>query len=214
MFVSRPALLVSILALGLAAGGAVQAQSASAPGTGKKAPAKAAAKPAAKGTAPAKSSKTAKAKTPPPEPEVTVPDAPKEQISAAEKVFYGIYACEFSQSINVAASPKHFGYVELKMVKDDWLMKPVLSSTGAIRLEDVRGETLAVQIMSKTMLLNVKTGHRIVDDCISAKQRELMDAAKAARAAEAASAAAAASTATPTTTATAPAPLIAASQPQ
>ena len=36
-------------------------------------------------------------------------------------------------------------------------MKPVLSSTGAIRLEDVRGETLMVQIASKSMLLNVKT---------------------------------------------------------
>ena len=62
-------------------------------------------------------------------------------------------------------------------------MKPVLSSTGAIRLEDVRGETLMVQIAAKSMLLNVKTGHRIVDDCISPKQHELIEAAKAAKAA-------------------------------
>ena len=62
-------------------------------------------------------------------------------------------------------------------------MKPVLSSTGAIRLEDVRGETLMVQIASKSMLLNVKTAQRIVDDCVSPKQRELMAEAKAAKAA-------------------------------
>ena len=62
-------------------------------------------------------------------------------------------------------------------------MKPVLSSTGAIRLEDVRGETLMVQIASKSMLLNVKTAQRIVDDCVSPKQRELIAEAKAAKAA-------------------------------
>jgi len=78
-------------------------------------------------------------------------------------------------------------YVDVKDGKSDWLMKPVLSTTGAIRLEDVKGETLMVQISSKSMLLNVKTGHRIVDDCISPKQRELNEAAKAAKAASASS---------------------------
>jgi hypothetical protein len=39
-----------------------------------------------------------------------------------------------------------------------------------------------VQIATKSMLLNVKTGHRIVDDCISPKQREAIDAAKTAKA--------------------------------
>ena len=79
-------------------------------------------------------------------------------------------------------------------------MRPVLSSTGAIRLEDVKNETLMVQIASKSMLLNVITGRRIVDDCVSPKQRELMDMAKAAKAA-----AAAAPGATP---ASEPAPLL------
>jgi dihydropteroate synthase len=63
-------------------------------------------------------------------------------------------------------------------------MKPVQSSTGAIRLEDVTGETLLVQISNKSMLLNVKTGHRVVDDCVGSKQRELIAAAKQAKAAE------------------------------
>ena len=63
----------------------------------------------------------------------------------------------------------------------------MLSSTGAIRLEDVRGETLMVQIASKSMLLNTMTARRIVDECISPKQRELIEAAKVAKAASAAS---------------------------
>ena len=40
-----------------------------------------------------------------------------------------------------------------------------------------------VQIASKSMLLNVKSAQRIVDDCVSPKQRELIAEAKAAKAA-------------------------------
>ena len=102
-------------------------------------------------------------------------------MKAAELVYYGMYDCEFSQTMSITQSPKHSAYVDVKHGKNDWLMKPVLSSTGAIRLEDVRGETLMVQIASKSMLLNVKSAHRIVDDCISPRQRELIAEAKAAK---------------------------------
>jgi len=86
----------------------------------------------------------------------------------------------------------HASYVNVRSGKSTWVMKPVLSSTGAIRLEDVKGETLMVQIASKSMLLNVKTAHRIVDDCVSPKQRELIEAARVAKEAEVAKAAEAA----------------------
>jgi hypothetical protein len=115
--------------------------------------------------------------------EAPVPDAGPEQVKAAEMVYYGKYDCEFNQNIAITQSPKHSAYVDLRAGKSDWLMKPVLSSTGAIRLEDVKGETLLVQIAAKSMLLNVKTGHRIVDACISPRQRELNEAAQTAKAA-------------------------------
>ena len=118
-----------------------------------------------------------------PPPAFTVPDAQPEQVKAAELVFYGPYDCEFQQTVNIAQSQKYSGYVDVKHGAKAWLMKPVLSSTGAIRLEDVRGETLMVQIASKSMLLNVKTAQRIVDDCVSPKQREMIAEAKAAKAA-------------------------------
>jgi hypothetical protein len=120
--------------------------------------------------------------------EAPIPDAQPDQVKAAEMVYYGKYDCEFNQTVDIAQSVKHSAYVEVKEGKGQWLMKPVLSSTGAIRLEDVKGETLMVQIASKSMLLNVKTAHRIVDDCVSPKQRELMEAAKAAKAADEAAA--------------------------
>jgi len=121
--------------------------------------------------------------------EAPISDASPEQVKAAELVYYGKYDCEFNQNIDIVQSVKHSAYVDVRDGKSGWLMKPVLSSTGAIRLEDVKGETLMVQIAAKSMLLNVKTGHRIVDDCISPKQRELIEAAKASKAAAAASAA-------------------------
>jgi hypothetical protein len=114
---------------------------------------------------------------------LTVPDAQPDQVKAAELVFYGPYDCEFQQTVNITQSQKYSGYVDVKHGAKAWLMKPVLSSTGAIRLEDVRGETLMVQIASKSMLLNVKSAQRIVDDCISPKQREMIAEAKAAKAA-------------------------------
>src|SRR5712671_6645448 len=79
-----------------------------------------------------------------PAPVVTyvVPDATPDQVKAAEMVYYGAYDCEFQQTVSITQNPKHSAYVDVKHGKKDWLMKPVLSGTGAIRLEDVRGETL------------------------------------------------------------------------
>ncbi|HWK82579.1 MAG TPA: hypothetical protein VNS61_02490 [Caldimonas sp.] len=140
-------------------------------------------------TPPTKATKAAKA---PPKAlkkapaEAPIPDASPEQIKAAQLVYYGRYDCEFNQTVDITQSAKHSGYVDVKHAKlGEWLMKPVLSTTGAVRLEDVKDETLMVQIASKSMLLNVKTAHRIVDDCISPKQHELIDAAKAAKSASA-----------------------------
>lgn len=132
---------------------------------------------------PAAKAARAKGKVAPAPAAFTVPDAQPDQVKAAELVFYGPYDCEFQQTVNIAQSQKYSGYVDVKHGAKAWLMKPVLSSTGAIRLEDVRGETLMVQIASKSMLLNVKSAQRIVDDCVSPKQREMITEAKAAKAA-------------------------------
>ena len=141
---------------------------------------------AAQTTAPKPAAKVVKKAGPVKAAEPLIGAASPEQIEAAERVYYGVYQCEFNQSIDIVASGKHASYVDVKHGKANYLMKPVLSSTGAIRLEDVRGDTLMVQIASKSMLLNVKTGTRVVDDCISPKQREQNDAAQAAKSAPAA----------------------------
>ncbi len=134
----------------------------------------AAVKPVRKAATASAKAKAAAAAEVPPQP------ATAEQISASERVYYGEYDCDFKQVVHITASARHPAYVELRYAKSTYLMKPVLSSTGAIRLEDVRGQTLMIQIASKSMLMNVKTGTRLVDTCVSPGQRAAIDAAQAA----------------------------------
>ena len=91
--------------------------------------------------------------------------------AAADRTLLGEYQCEFSQSIDVSMNPKSNGYVDVKHQKQVWTMKPVLSSTGALRLEDVKGQTLLLQIANKSMLMDQKAGRRVVDGCVHEKQK-------------------------------------------
>ena len=134
------------------------------------------AKPLAKAT-PAK-----KAPVPPPEPVLN--DADEAQLAAAERAYLGDYACEFKETVHIDKHPKVAGYVNVAWKKQVMTMKPVLSSTGALRLEDVTGRTLMIQIANKSMLLDTKIGQRLLDDCVHPEQTKLIEAAKAARIAD------------------------------
>ena len=99
-----------------------------------------------------------------------LPPATPQQIEAAERTYFGAYACEFNQTVDVSMNPKAAGYVDVNFKGKTYTMQPVLSSTGALRLEDVTGRTLMVQIATKSMLLDVKAGQRLVDECIHSEQ--------------------------------------------
>jgi len=162
-------------ALTLTAGIASAQPAANTGNAAKPASAKSAAKPA-----PAKTAKKPAAKTPPPPP--PLPEASEEQLAAAKRAYLGLYECEFKQSITIEPNAKHTGYIDVAYKKDTFTMKPVLSTTGALRLEDVTGRTLMVQIANKSMLLDVKAGQRLVDDCIHPEQRAAIEAARSASA--------------------------------
>lgn len=102
---------------------------------------------------------------------LTIAAADEPQMKAMSRVHEGVSLCEFNQQVQVSASQQYPGYVDLGFGKKNWLMKPVLSSTGALRLEDVRGETLYIQIRDKSMLMNQKTGQRLVDGCVHPRQQ-------------------------------------------
>lgn len=104
-----------------------------------------------------------------------LPAATPEQLQAASYVHYGDYTCELKQTIKVAQS-KTEGYVDVAYGKKSFVMKPVLSSTGALRIEDVKGVGLLLQIAYKSMLMDVKSGSRLVDGCQHEKQSALQKA--------------------------------------
>ncbi len=141
---------------------------------------------------------------PPPRAEAPLPPAPGEQMAAASMAHFGLYECEFNEKINVDVNHKFDGYLDVKHKNRTWIMKPVLSHTGALRLEDVKGRMLMLQIANKSMLMDTQVGQRVVDNCVHEKQREAManrkddgesigiDPAKAAAASAAAASAASA----------------------
>jgi hypothetical protein len=112
------------------------------------------------------------------DPEPTSPATP-EELRAAERVFYGTYHCEDNQTVLVSTMPKYPGYVVLKHNAREYNMRASESPTGAILLEGINGETKVVQIANKSMLLNVKTGQRILDGCVSEEQRKKTESDKA-----------------------------------
>lgn len=113
-----------------------------------------------------------------PKANLLTPPASPDQINAAERTHFGDYACEFNQKIHVSLYAKQAGYIEVKHLNKVFIMTPVMSSTGALRLEDVRGQTLLLQIANKSMLMDVKAGKRIVDSCIHAAQDDFNKAAR------------------------------------
>ena len=122
--------------------------------------------------------KTAKAKSKAPEePQQPLPTADKSQMDAAERTYFGSYTCELDQSIDVGMSAKAPGYVDVSFKKKTYTMKPIVSSTGALRLEDVKGVMLVIQIASKSMMMDTKAGQRVVDGCVHEKQRASANAA-------------------------------------
>ncbi|MDZ7813877.1 MAG: hypothetical protein U5L74_12580 [Ideonella sp.] len=122
-------------------------------------------KPAPKASQQSKAKRAPKAEPP-------LPAAEGEQLAAAAMTHFGSYQCEQNKAVQVAMNPKFDGYIDVLFGKQRWTMKPVLSSTGALRLEDVKGQTLMLQIAHKSMLMDVKAGRRLVDECIHEKQAQ------------------------------------------
>jgi hypothetical protein len=114
---------------------------------------------------------------------------------------FGQYECEFDQKVSVDVNRKHDGYIDVRHGRSTWVMRPVLSNTGALRLEDVKGRMLMLQIANKSMLMDTPVGRRLVDNCEHDRQRHVappkpeeslgIDPAKAAAAAAMAAASAA-----------------------
>jgi hypothetical protein len=110
----------------------------------------------------------------PPVVEAPLAAAGTEQLEAANVAHLGDYDCEFDQKVTLEPYSKAAGYIEMKNKSQAWVMKPVMSSTGALRLEDVRGRMLMIQIANKSMVMDTQIGQRLVDGCVHEKQRSFI----------------------------------------
>jgi len=100
----------------------------------------------------------------------SLPAAEAEQQLAASLALVGPYDCEFKQTLSVSKHPVD-GYMVVTFSSKAYTMKPVRSSTGAVRMEEVgNGPMLLVQIPTKSMLMDTARGRRIVDACVHETQ--------------------------------------------
>jgi hypothetical protein len=57
------------------------------------------------------------------------------------------------------------GYFNLQGQGYKYRMRPVTTSTGAIRLEDEKAGAVWLQLANKSMLMDQKKGRRLADEC-------------------------------------------------
>ena len=100
---------------------------------------------------------------------VDPPLAPQE-LSIAERVHVGHLPCELGASIRMTADAHSPGYFDLQGKGYKYRMRPVTTSTGAIRLEDEKAGAVWLQLANKSMLMNQKNGRRLADECAHPNQ--------------------------------------------
>ena len=93
------------------------------------------------------------------------------QLAAADRVLTGVAACEMKESVDVEKIPGHNGNFKVVYARKSYVMVPEETTTGAVRLVDTAGAVVWIQIPMKSMLMNQKEHHRLVDDCQEPEQR-------------------------------------------
>lgn len=101
-----------------------------------------------------------------PDPTIKLNEA---QLEIAKRVHVGEIACELGAKVTVKAMRRE-GFFLVSNRLSRFVMHPVESRTGAIRLEDPERGALWLQLGNKSMLMNQKAGQRLADECQSPEQ--------------------------------------------
>jgi len=96
----------------------------------------------------------------------------------AEQVHTGRMVCELGNSVTVTPDTQAPGSFFLQLRQHRYHMTPVVSATGAIRLEDAQAGAMWLQLPNKSMLMNSKLGQRMADECQSPAQMAVAEAMK------------------------------------
>jgi hypothetical protein len=123
----------------------------------------------------------------------TLPEEPltERQLADADRVYRGRAECEFRQTVEVDGVQGKPGYFDVRFGRHTYRMVPEETTTGAVRLHDKQAGMMWLQIPVKSMLMDSKSGHRLVDACQHPQQMAAAEAVEKARAAAEAAAIAA-----------------------
>ncbi len=88
----------------------------------------------------------------------------------AGEVHTGRMVCELGNTVTVSPDPQQPARFIVQMKKNTYLMTPVATTTGAVRLEDAQAGAMWLQLPNKSMLMNSKLGQRMADECQSNRQ--------------------------------------------
>ncbi|MCX7251434.1 MAG: hypothetical protein NTX37_08045 [Burkholderiales bacterium] len=112
-----------------------------------------------------------KAKPAPVQPAAVAPMAlGDEELLLSTRVSIGNIPCELGQSVNLRADADAPGYFHLQLKNQRFHLRPVMSATGALRLEDQARGAVWIQLANKSMLMDQKQGRRLADECMSPLQ--------------------------------------------
>lgn len=100
---------------------------------------------------------------------VDVPLTPA-QTAIVASVYTGPQACEAGVSVTLTPDVNGSGYFNVAVKNRTFHMYPVVTLSGAVRLEDPREGAIWLQMSNKSMMMNQKTGSRLADDCINPAQ--------------------------------------------
>ena len=97
-------------------------------------------------------------------------DLAPELLEVSSRVSTGKVPCELGAHVTLTANPESAGRFILALGRERHYMEPVLTSTGAVRLEDMTSGAVWLQLANKSMLMNQKLGKRMADVCMNAQQ--------------------------------------------
>jgi|GEM_PF-795028 len=98
------------------------------------------------------------------------PLSERERATAA-LVHVGSKSCAMGRSVRIEADAQEPGFFRLSLDRQTYRLRPVETSTGAIRLEDRAQGVVWLQLANKSILLNQRQGRRLLDDCANAVQQ-------------------------------------------
>ena len=98
------------------------------------------------------------------------PSLGAEEMAIADRVHVGKLPCELGTVVVLQSDARQPGYFHLQVQGRQYHMQPVVSRTGAIRLEDPKAGAVWLQLANKSMLMDQKLGRRVADECAHPEQ--------------------------------------------